>query len=117
MERLEELKDGKGSAVRFSAPKLVSRDQPKDVSAEALSQIFRLDASKLPVYAGLESRDGYTIYRVSRVIDVNPDEARERSVQGELGRASGQQEFRAFLGGLRAEAKVEINRPLLEKKN
>jgi peptidyl-prolyl cis-trans isomerase D len=117
MERLEELKDGKGSAVRFSAPKLVSRDEPKDVSTEALSRIFRLDASKLPVYAGLESRDGYTIYRVNRVIDVNPDEARERSVQGELGRASGQQEFRSFLSGLRAEAKIEINRPLLEKKN
>ena len=117
MERLEELKSGKGSAARFSAPKLVSRDQPKDVGAEALSQIFRLDASKLPVYAGLESRDGYTIYRVSRVVDVNPDEARERSVQSELGRASGQQEFKAFLDGLRAKASVQINRAALEKKN
>jgi peptidyl-prolyl cis-trans isomerase D len=117
MERLEELKGGKGSAVRFSAPKAVSRDQPKDIGAEALSQIFRVDASKLPVYAGLESRDGYTIYRVSRVIDVNPDEARERSVQGELGRASGQEEFKAFLSRLRAEASVEINRAALEKKN
>ncbi len=117
MERLEELKGGKGSAARFSAPKLVSRDQPKDIGAEALSQIFRLDASKLPVYAGSESRDGYTIYRVSRVIDVNPDEARERGVQSELGRASGQQEFKAFLDGLRAKASVQINRAALEKKN
>jgi peptidyl-prolyl cis-trans isomerase D len=117
MERLEELKGGKGSAVRFSAPKVVSRDQPKDVGVEALSQIFRLDASKLPAYAGQESKDGYTIYRVSRVIDVNPDEARERSVQSELARANGQQEFKGFLDGLRAKASVEINRAALEKKN
>jgi peptidyl-prolyl cis-trans isomerase D len=116
MERLEELKGGKGS-VRFSAPKVVSRDQPKDVGGDALSLIFRLDASKLPVYAGLESRDGYTIYRVSRVIEVSPDEARERSVQSELGRANGQQEFKGFLDGLRAKASVEINRAALEKKN
>ena len=117
MERLEEFKGGKGSAARFSAPKLVSRDQPKDIGAEALSQIFRLDASKLPAYAGLESKDGYTIYRVSRVIDLNPDEARERGVQSELGRASGQQEFKAFLDILRARASVEINRAAIEKKN
>jgi peptidyl-prolyl cis-trans isomerase D len=117
LERLEELKGGKASAARFSAPKLVSRDQPKDIGAEAMSQIFRLDASKVPVYGGAESRDGYTIYRVSRVIDINPDEARERSVQGELGRASGQEEFKAFLSRLRAEASVEINRAALEKKN
>ena len=117
MERLEELRSGKGSAMRFSAPKVVSRDQPRDVGAEALSQIFRLDASKLPAYAGQESKDGYAIYRVSRVIDVNPDEARERSVQSELGRANGQQEFKGFLDGLRAKASVEIDRAALEKKN
>jgi len=64
----------------------------------------------------MESNNGYVIYRVTRVVDVQPDETRERSVQSELGRAGGTQEFKSFLDGLRADAKVEINRAVLEKK-
>src|SRR5947208_4026452 len=115
-ERLEELKKGDASGVRFGATRLVSRDEPQDLGAEALSKVFGADASKLPVYVGMESNNGYVIYRVTRVVDVQPDETRERSVQSELGRAGGTQEFKSFLDGLRADAKVEINRAVLEKK-
>jgi peptidyl-prolyl cis-trans isomerase D len=115
-ERLEELKKGTASAVRFGTTKLVSRDEPKDLGPEALSKIFGADASKLPAYAGVESNTGYVIYRITRVVDVQPDETRARSVQSELGRASGTQEFKSFLEGLRADAKVEINKAVLEKK-
>src|SRR5436309_13798770 len=69
-ERLEELKKGDASAVRFGATKLVSRDEPQDLGAEALSKIFAADASKLPVYAGMESINGYVIYPVTGVVDV-----------------------------------------------
>jgi len=117
IERLEELSKGNASAARFGATKLISRDQPQHLDAGSLSQVFRVDAAKLPAYAGLESKDGYVIYRVSRVVDVQPDEARQRSVQSELGRASGSQEFKSFLDGLRAKATVEINKAALEKKN
>ncbi|HEY6721100.1 MAG TPA: SurA N-terminal domain-containing protein [Burkholderiales bacterium] len=116
-ERLEALKKGDASAATFGASRLVSRDDPKDLSPEALSQVFRADASKLPAYAGVESKNGYVIYRVSRVVDVQPDETRERSVQSELGRAGGAQEFKSFLEGLRADASVEVNTAALEKKN
>ncbi len=115
-ERLGELKKGNASGERFGATKLVSRDQPQDLNPDALSKIFGADASKLPAYAGLESNNGYVIYRVTRVVDVQPDETRARSVQSELGRASGMQEFKSFLDGLRADAKVEINKAALEKK-
>src|SRR5437899_6140897 len=115
-EFLEQLKKGDASAVRFGATKLVSRDEPKDLGPEALSKVFGADASKLPVYAGMESNSGYVIYRVTRVVDVQPDETRARSVQSELGRASGTQEFKSFLDGLRADANVEINKAVLEKK-
>jgi len=115
-ERLEELKKGNASAARFGATKLVSRDDPQDLGPDALSKVFGTDASKLPVYAGVESGNGYVIYRITRVVDVQPDETRARSVQSELGRAGGMQEFKSFLDGLRADAKVEINKAALEKK-
>src|SRR2546430_1651022 len=68
-ERLEQLNKGDASAVRFGATKLVSRDQPQDLGPEALSKVFGSDASKPPVYAGMESSNGYVIYRVTRVVE------------------------------------------------
>jgi len=115
-ELLAGLKKGEASKAGFDAPKVVSRDDPKGLQPAAVSQVFSVDAGKPPVYAGAETNDGYAIYRVSRVIDVKPDEARAKAVQSELGRASGTQEFKSFLDGLRADAKVEINRDALERK-
>jgi peptidyl-prolyl cis-trans isomerase D len=115
-ERLEELKQGKAPAT-FGASKLVSRDKPQGMKEEAISQIFRADASKLPAYVGANLDSGYAIYRVSRAVEVQPDEARQKSVQSELGASSAAQEFMSFLGALRADAKVEIDSSALEKKN
>jgi peptidyl-prolyl cis-trans isomerase D len=110
------LKKGEASKAPFDTPRLVSRDDPKGLQPAAVSQVFSVDAGRPPAYAGVETSDGYAIYRVSRVIEVNPDEARAKAVQSELGRASGTQEFKSFLDGLRADAKVEINREALERK-
>jgi peptidyl-prolyl cis-trans isomerase D len=115
-ERLEELKKGSSAAVSFGPAKLFSRDRTQGLREQAVARVFRADAAKLPAYVGVELPDGYALYRLSRVIDVEPDEARQRSVQAELGRANGGEEFRSFLAGIRAEVKVEINKELLEKK-
>jgi len=116
VERLEELKKGNGSPVRFGPTRLVSRERPQDLSAEALSGVFGAGGSKLPSYAGVETRDGYVIYRISRIVDSEPDDTRRSGVQSELGRAYGTLEFKAFLDGLRADTSVDINKEFLEKK-
>jgi len=113
---LEDLRKGNTSQARFGTSKLVSRDDPKGLAPAAISQVFGADAGKLPAYAGVESADGYTIYRIARIVEVRPDEARQRNVQSELGRSNGALEFRSFLDALRADAKVEINREALERK-
>jgi peptidyl-prolyl cis-trans isomerase D len=113
-ERLAELK--KGGTAPFGAVKTVSRDKPAGLPQDALARIFRADASALPAYVGVELPNGYALYRVGKVIESEPDDARQRAVQAELGRANGQEEFRSFLAGLRADTKVEINREALEKK-
>jgi peptidyl-prolyl cis-trans isomerase D len=115
-ELLAELKKGDATKTGFEAAKLVGRDDPKGLAPAAVSQVFAVDTSKLPAYAGAESPDGYVVYRVSKVVDVKPDEARQKAVQSELGRATGSQEFKAYLDGLRADAKVEINKDALERK-
>jgi peptidyl-prolyl cis-trans isomerase D len=115
-EQLERLKKGETLSLSFGPTKLVTRDRTQGLRDEAVARIFRVDATKLPAYAGVETPEGYTLYRVSKVIDAAPDEARQRATQMELGRANGGQEFRSFLAGLRGNASVEINRDALQSK-
>ena len=115
-EKLGELRKGRTGAVPFGAVKSVSREDPKGVSAENLAAIFRADRSSLPAYTGVELPNGYVILRISKVTDVEADEAKLRNLQAETGRTAGSQELQAFLASLRANAKVEVNKTLLEKK-
>ncbi|MBI2960124.1 MAG: SurA N-terminal domain-containing protein [Betaproteobacteria bacterium] len=115
-EKLEALKKGNASAAAFGPNKTVSRDDRQGVRAEAIGAVFRAERAKLPVYASVESADGYVLLRISRVIDGEVDEAKQKSVQAELARAAGARELQAYLSSLRASAKVEINKALLEKK-
>jgi peptidyl-prolyl cis-trans isomerase D len=116
LAKLDELKGGNSAAVQFGPAKTVSRDDPKGVSAEALAAIFRADRTKLPAYAGVALPNGYVVLRIGKVNDVEIDEAKLKGLQTELSRATGTQEFQAFLASLRANAKVDINKALLEKK-
>jgi peptidyl-prolyl cis-trans isomerase D len=115
-ERLEALKKGNLGAATFGPAKLVGRDSRQGVRAEALAAIFRADRGNLPAFAGVELADGYLLLRVSRVVEAPVDEATQKNMQVELGRLAGSQEFQAYLSGLRANAKVAINKAALEKK-
>jgi len=85
-------------------PSSSAATSPQDLGPDALSKIFGRTRPSCRPYAGAESNNGYVIYRVTRVVDVQPDETRARSVQSELGRANGTQEFKSFLDGLRADS-------------
>ena len=114
--KLAELRKGSAGAVQFGPARILSRDDPKGTSPERLAVIFRADRSKLPAYAGVALPNGYVLLRIGKVIDIDVDEAKLKNLQAELGRATGTQEFQAFLASLRTNAKVEINKALLEKK-
>jgi len=113
-----ELQQGKDAGLTWGSAKIIGRDGKPAVHPDALKAIFRADTSKLPMYLGVELRDrGYGIYRISRVIDAPPaDEAREKNLQDQLARQAAQQDYAAYLGSLRAGAKIEINKANLEKK-
>jgi peptidyl-prolyl cis-trans isomerase D len=114
--RLEQLKKGNQDSIRFGPAKLVSREKPEKLDSTALSAVFRADVAKLPAYAGVENRDGYAIYRISRVMEPKADEVSDRRIQSELERERGSEDFKAFLEGLRAGTSVDINKSYLEAK-
>ena len=116
LAKLGELRKGNAGAAQFGAAKTLSRDDAKGTSPEVLAAIFRADRSKLPAYAGIAQPNGYVLLQIGKVTDIDVDEAKLKNLQAELGRATGTQEFQAFLASLRTNARVEINKALLEKK-
>ena len=112
------LLEGKDAALRWGAPKIVTRDDQSVVHPDAQKAIFRADTGKLPVYLGVELRDrGYGIYKISRVIEAPAaDAAREKQIHDQLERQAAQADAAAYIASLRSAANIKINRELLEKK-
>lgn len=115
---LDELKGGKPATVQWSAPLLVARDDGKDLPEPVLRQAFRLDASRLPAYAGIEvTRGGYTLVRVSRVEqESNMAPERAKALAEQMHALLAQETLSAYVASLRQKAGVKINKEQLEKK-
>ena len=64
----------------------------------------------------MQTPDGYTLLRISKVIPAALDDNREKGVQGELGRMGGSSQMQAYIAALRADTKVRINQEALQKK-
>ena len=114
--RLETLRKGDASGVKFSPAKMVSRENTQGLPSEGANRIFRADVSSLPSFVGAETQAGYAIYRISKVVSVPSDANKEKGMQAELSRMSGAQEFRAYVASMRSAGKITINEALLEKK-
>lgn len=115
--KLAELKAGKDSGIKWSAPHAVSRATAEGLPPEALRQILAADTTKLPGYAGFGADRAYVVYRISRIIDTPPKA--EPDAKGALARQESQvggEQFTAYAASLRSQAKVEINKANLDKK-
>ncbi len=117
-ERLAELKGGQDK-INWALVKNVSRLQGKQVTAPALQAIFRADVSKLPAYTGVElpNNGGYALYKIMAVKPLATVDADKRRVlQRDYENMTAQEDFTAYLTGLRQRYKVEINKAVLESK-
>ena len=83
-----------------------------------MRQAFRADAAKLPAYAGAEnSQGGYTLVRITRVLDAQdlPPEKRQTFAEW-LRRILGQEELTAYVASVKQKVGVKINKEHLERK-
>lgn len=114
---LARLKGGEDKAA-WGGAKRVSRLDAKQIDPAAVGAVFKVDAGKLPGYAGVEMpAGGYTLYKVGKVSDGEPlDAARRQPMQQQLLSLAAQEEFQSYLAALRARYKVEINNAALEAK-
>ena len=117
-ERLEKLKRGDGAQVTWGATQLVGRSDPKGFSEAVLRQAFRADAVKLPAYTGIDDpKGGYTLIRVSRVVEQEKvDAERRKQVAEALRQLRGQESMLAYVESLKQKEAVKISKELIEKK-
>jgi peptidyl-prolyl cis-trans isomerase D len=117
-EMLAKLKAGENVASEWTATKMVGRKEAQGFAAPEIAEIFKLDAAKLPAYAGVESaRGAFLLLKVSRVVDVeNIDPARRKAAADELRQVVGQEELNAYVANLKAKATVKLRLDNLEQK-
>lgn len=117
-DKLEKLKQGKDAQVAWSAPQLVSRNEPKGMSEPVLRQAFKADTGKLPAYTGIDDpRGGFALLKVSRIVE--PEKAaadKQKALTEGLQQLLGQEGMSAYVASLRQKAGVKISKELLEKK-
>ncbi len=97
----------------WSAPMTLSRAQPLNIPREAMKAVFRANTSKLPVHVGVETEQGYRLYRINRVVAVDASVQVQR-MQDDLRRLIAQEEVRAYLENLKAKAEIKIEPASLE---
>jgi peptidyl-prolyl cis-trans isomerase D len=116
---LGELKQGKNVAIAWSPPQSVTRADGKDLADPVRRQAFRMDATKLPAYAGVETLQGtYFLVRVSKVLQpekIPPERVEEFT--DELRQVLAQETLAAYVTSLKQKTDVRINKEMLEKKD
>jgi len=113
------------SDAGFSAPKVVSRRQPQDLPADALNEVLRIPADKLPQFIGTEvgtdfrsaSNAGYVIVKVisSKPAEAIPPAQRDAQARAITQQAAAAAEF-TYAEGLKARHNVKILRADLQRK-
>lgn len=112
---LEAARAGQAPAA-MSAPMAVSRMQPMNLPPQSIKAIFRADAAKLPAFLGVESPDGYRLYRINRVVAGEAAPNMATQIRGDMRRLIAQEEMRAYLEYAKSKAKIKIAPATLEGK-
>jgi len=115
--KLEELAKGGDAGLKWSPPKTVSRRQSTDLSPDVLRRVFSVDAARVPAHFGVAQDDGYRMYRVARLLPLEPRKDDERKADlANAERQAGAEQYQAYVEALRLRADIDVNKSALEKR-
>lgn len=117
--KLAELQKGSTEKTGWALVKTVSRLEGRQVQPAALQAIFKADVEKLPAYVGVEMSGGnYMLYKIMKVSQPEKiDENKRKVLQRDYSSMAAQEDFAAYLAGLRMRYKIDINKAALETKD
>ncbi len=115
---LEYLRQGKDVAdLKWGAPAVVTRQTSLSLGQAAQGEIFKADATKLPLFVGVTNpKGGFLVVKVNRVLDPEAlDDAKRKSYQDRVRQLLMQEYSSAFVAGLKQKADISIKKEQIEK--
>ena len=112
-ELLASLQGGGKSTLSWGAAQSVTRSKSGSLDSEMLRQVFQANVSKLPQYAGVDSKqNGYVIVRIDAVKEgaAVSDENRKGYAQ-QLRQLAGEEMLHAYLEDAKQQVAVKMNLP------
>ncbi|MEO7743493.1 MAG: SurA N-terminal domain-containing protein [Usitatibacter sp.] len=116
--KLKVLQAGNEADVKWPAPLAVNRQKTGGLFPQVVDRAFRADRKKLPAFVGVESPMGYSLVRVTKVIEPEKIEDAQRQALGaQLRQAVAAQELEATLTSLRNRVGVTVKKGALDAKD
>ena len=115
---LAKLKAGDaGKDLEWITPVTVDRKNAQGLTDGVMNQVFKIDASKLPAYAGfVNGKTSYTIVKILSVANALKDDEAKKTAESDLQAAMAAEYVSAYGQSLKAKSEVVVNRKLLETK-
>ena len=115
---LAKLKAGDaGKELEWITPVTVDRKNAQGLTDIVMNQVFKMDASKLPAYAGfVNGKTSYTIVKILSVGNALKDDEAKKTAEADLQAAMAAEYVSAYGQSLKAKSDVVVNRKLLETK-
>ncbi len=103
--------------MRSPRVRAVNRQKPGGLAPQVIDRVFRADAKKLPAVLGVATPSGYSLVKVTKVIEVEAiDEGKRKALADRLRQSVAASELDASLNSLRVRIGVEVRKDALEKK-
>jgi len=108
---LAQLQGGKKPNLSWEKPHSITRGQYGSLDIGLVRQVFQADATKLPLYIGIESKQsGYVIARIDAVKEGGAiDDNKRLQYSQQLRQLTGDEMFRSFLSDAKQGASIELN--------
>jgi peptidyl-prolyl cis-trans isomerase D len=112
---LASLKEGKDAAgLDWTLPVTVDRKNAQGLSDLTMSNVFKINATKLPAYAGVsDSKKGYLILKLSAVQNKLADDEAKKAALLDLRTAMASEYASAYIGSLKSNKKIFVNTGLM----
>jgi peptidyl-prolyl cis-trans isomerase D len=115
--KLKEAQEGKEAGVKWPAPLAVNRQKTGGLHPSVVDQAFRADSKKLPAVMGVDTGTGYSLVKVTKVLEPEKiDEAQRAALGNQLRNMVSVQDLEATLGSLRQRVGVTMRKDALEAK-
>ncbi len=115
--KLKAAREGKDGGLKWPAPLAVSRQKPGGLAPQVLDRVFRADAKKLPAVVGVATPLGYSLVKITKVIEVEAiDEDKRKGLAEQLRQTVAMSELESVLKGLKQRIGVEVRTDALQKK-